>query len=122
MIYVQELTQSASPIGISCLKLGGNVAKVKTLTVFERGRIVELQHQGLSQRAIAGEIGCSKTSPHPILGGPGLGTNLCCILTELKNPSPAFFSRPAIANRFSSAIKDFNRKKFNLSIFIHVGM
>ncbi|CAB1453651.1 unnamed protein product [Pleuronectes platessa] len=33
------------------------MAKAKKLTVFERGRIVELHKRGLSQRAIAAEVG-----------------------------------------------------------------
>uniref|UniRef100_A0A3B3Y9W1 Transposase IS30-like HTH domain-containing protein n=1 Tax=Poecilia mexicana TaxID=48701 RepID=A0A3B3Y9W1_9TELE len=37
------------------------MAKAKKLTDFERGRIVELHKQGLSQRAIAAEVGRSKT-------------------------------------------------------------
>ncbi|CAB1412418.1 unnamed protein product [Pleuronectes platessa] len=32
------------------------MAKAKKLTVFERGRIVELHKQGFSQRAIAAEV------------------------------------------------------------------
>uniref|UniRef100_A0A3Q2D1M9 Tc1-like transposase DDE domain-containing protein n=1 Tax=Cyprinodon variegatus TaxID=28743 RepID=A0A3Q2D1M9_CYPVA len=37
------------------------MAKAKKLTDFERSRIVELHKQGLSQRAIAAEVGRSKT-------------------------------------------------------------
>lgn len=37
------------------------MGKAKKLTAFERGRIVELHRQGLSQRAIAAEVGRSKT-------------------------------------------------------------
>uniref|UniRef100_A0A673KU14 Tc3 transposase DNA binding domain-containing protein n=1 Tax=Sinocyclocheilus rhinocerous TaxID=307959 RepID=A0A673KU14_9TELE len=37
------------------------VAKAKRLSVFERGSIVELHNQGLLQRAIAAEVGHSKT-------------------------------------------------------------
>ena len=37
------------------------MAKAKRLSLFERGRIVELHKQGLSQRAIAAEVGRSKT-------------------------------------------------------------
>lgn len=32
------------------------MAKAKKLSVFERGRIVELHNQGLSQRAISAEV------------------------------------------------------------------
>ena len=37
------------------------MAKAKKLSLLERGRIVELHKQGLSQRAIAAEVGRSKT-------------------------------------------------------------
>ena len=37
------------------------MAKAKRLSLFERGRIVELHKQGLSQRAIAAKVGRSKT-------------------------------------------------------------
>ncbi len=37
------------------------MAKAKRLSAFERGRIVELHKQGLSQRAITAEVGHSKT-------------------------------------------------------------
>uniref|UniRef100_A0A673CM01 Transposase IS30-like HTH domain-containing protein n=1 Tax=Sphaeramia orbicularis TaxID=375764 RepID=A0A673CM01_9TELE len=37
------------------------MAKAKKLSLLERGRIVELHKQGLSQHAIAAEVGCSKT-------------------------------------------------------------
>lgn len=36
-------------------------AMAKKLKFFDRSRIVELHEQGLSQRAIAVEVGCSKT-------------------------------------------------------------
>lgn len=36
------------------------MAKAKKLTVFELGRIVEPHQQGLSQRAIAAEVGLIK--------------------------------------------------------------
>ncbi|CAB1438603.1 unnamed protein product [Pleuronectes platessa] len=51
------------------------MAKAKKLTVFERGRIVELHKQGLSQRAIAAEVGRSKTAILHFLKDPqGYGT------------------------------------------------
>uniref|UniRef100_A0A672YZS2 Transposase IS30-like HTH domain-containing protein n=1 Tax=Sphaeramia orbicularis TaxID=375764 RepID=A0A672YZS2_9TELE len=37
------------------------MAKAKKLSLLERGRIVKLHKQGLSQRAIAAEVGGSKT-------------------------------------------------------------
>lgn len=37
------------------------MAKAKRLSRFERGRIVELLKQGLLQRIIAAEVGCSNT-------------------------------------------------------------
>ncbi|CAB1442026.1 unnamed protein product [Pleuronectes platessa] len=40
------------------------MAKAKKLTVFERGRIVELHKQGLSQRAIAAEVGRNFAREH----------------------------------------------------------
>ena len=51
------------------------MAKAKKLTVFERGRIVELHKQGLSQRAITAEVGRSKTVILHFLQDPqGYGT------------------------------------------------
>uniref|UniRef100_A0A3B5QG74 Transposase IS30-like HTH domain-containing protein n=1 Tax=Xiphophorus maculatus TaxID=8083 RepID=A0A3B5QG74_XIPMA len=51
------------------------MAKAKKLTDFERGRIVELHKQGLSQRAIAAEVGRSKTVILHFLNDPeGYGT------------------------------------------------
>uniref|UniRef100_A0A3Q0R373 Transposase IS30-like HTH domain-containing protein n=1 Tax=Amphilophus citrinellus TaxID=61819 RepID=A0A3Q0R373_AMPCI len=51
------------------------MAKAKHLADFERGRIVELHKQGLSQRAIAAEVGRSKTVILHFLNDPeGYGT------------------------------------------------
>uniref|UniRef100_A0A3Q2CY20 Transposase IS30-like HTH domain-containing protein n=1 Tax=Cyprinodon variegatus TaxID=28743 RepID=A0A3Q2CY20_CYPVA len=51
------------------------MAKAKKLTDFERDRIVELHKQGLSQRAIAAEVGRSETVILHILNYPeGYGT------------------------------------------------
>ena len=51
------------------------MAKAKKLSLFERGRVVELHKQGLSQRAIADEVGRSKTVIWKFLNDPeGYGT------------------------------------------------
>uniref|UniRef100_A0A096MCE8 Transposase IS30-like HTH domain-containing protein n=1 Tax=Poecilia formosa TaxID=48698 RepID=A0A096MCE8_POEFO len=50
------------------------MAKAKKLTDFERGRIVELHKQGLSQRAIAAEVGRSKSILHFLNDPEGYGT------------------------------------------------
>ncbi|XP_054642105.1 zinc finger and SCAN domain-containing protein 2-like [Dunckerocampus dactyliophorus] len=46
------------------------MAKAKKLSLFERSRIVELHKQGLSQRAIAAEVGRSKTVIQNFLKDP----------------------------------------------------
>lgn len=46
------------------------MAKAKGLSVFERGRIVELHKQGLLQRAITAEVECSKIVILHILNDP----------------------------------------------------
>ena len=51
------------------------MAKAKKLSLVERGRIVELHKQGLSQRAIAAKVGRSKTVILNFLKDPeGYGT------------------------------------------------
>ena len=52
------------------MTLGKNKVKPKKLTEFERDRIAELQKQSLSQRAIADEIGHSKTAIANFLKDP----------------------------------------------------
>ncbi|CAB1435272.1 unnamed protein product [Pleuronectes platessa] len=85
------------------------MAKAKKLTVFERGRIVELHKQGLSQRAIAAEVGRSKTVILHILKDPqGYGTKKSS--GRPKKISPALSRRIRMAvrqdtGRSSSQIK-----------------
>ncbi|CAB1440825.1 unnamed protein product [Pleuronectes platessa] len=72
------------------------MAKAKKLTVFERGRIVELHKQGLSQRAIAAEVGRSKTVILHFLKDPqGYGT---------KSGRPKKIS-PALSRRIRMAVR-----------------
>ena len=85
------------------------MAKAKKLTVFERGRIVELHKQGLSQRAIAAEVGRSKTVILHFLKDPqGYGTKKSS--GRPKKISPALSRRIRMAvrqdtGRSSSQIK-----------------
>uniref|UniRef100_A0A096LVA6 Transposase IS30-like HTH domain-containing protein n=1 Tax=Poecilia formosa TaxID=48698 RepID=A0A096LVA6_POEFO len=74
------------------------MAKAKKLTDFERGRIVELHKQGLSQRAIAAEIGRSKTVILHFLNDPeGYGTKKSS--GRPKKISPALSRRIRLAVR-----------------------
>uniref|UniRef100_A0A096LXL6 Transposase IS30-like HTH domain-containing protein n=1 Tax=Poecilia formosa TaxID=48698 RepID=A0A096LXL6_POEFO len=73
-------------------------AKAKKLTDFERGRIVELHKQGLSQRAIAAEVGHSKTVILHFLNDPeGYGTKKSS--GRPKKISPALSCRICLAVR-----------------------
>uniref|UniRef100_A0A096MF74 Transposase IS30-like HTH domain-containing protein n=1 Tax=Poecilia formosa TaxID=48698 RepID=A0A096MF74_POEFO len=74
------------------------MAKAKELTDFERGRIVELYKQGLSQRAIAAEVGRSKTVILHFLNDPeGYGTKKSS--GRPKQISPALRRRIRLAVR-----------------------
>uniref|UniRef100_A0A096MIM2 Transposase IS30-like HTH domain-containing protein n=1 Tax=Poecilia formosa TaxID=48698 RepID=A0A096MIM2_POEFO len=74
------------------------MAKAKKLTDFERGKIVELHKQGLSQRAIAAEVGPSKTVILHFLNDPeGYGTKQSS--GRPKKISPALSHRIRLAVR-----------------------
>ncbi|CAB1443805.1 unnamed protein product [Pleuronectes platessa] len=74
------------------------MAKAKKLTVFERGRIVELLKQVLSQRAIAAEVGRSKTVILHFLKDPqGYGT-------KKSSGRPKEIS-PALSRRIRMAVR-----------------
>uniref|UniRef100_A0A671NZE6 Tc3 transposase DNA binding domain-containing protein n=1 Tax=Sinocyclocheilus anshuiensis TaxID=1608454 RepID=A0A671NZE6_9TELE len=70
------------------------VAKAKRLSVFERGSIVELHKKGLLQRAIAAEVGHSKT----------------VILHFLKDPE-SYGTKKAITIRWHLREKSLKNKK-----------
>lgn len=74
------------------------MAKAKKLSLFERGRVVELHKQGLSQRAIAAEVGRSKTVIWNFLNDPeGYGTKKSS--GRPKKISPALSRRIQLAVR-----------------------
>uniref|UniRef100_A0A096M1V3 Transposase IS30-like HTH domain-containing protein n=1 Tax=Poecilia formosa TaxID=48698 RepID=A0A096M1V3_POEFO len=71
------------------------MAKAKKLTDFERGRIVELHKQGLSQRTIAAEVGRSKTVILHFLNDPE------CYGTKKSSGRPS----PALSRRIRLAVR-----------------
>ena len=74
------------------------MAKAKNLSLFKRGRIVELHQQGLSQRAIADQVGRSKTIILNSLKDPE-GSGKKSQVVDPKKSSPALSQRIRFAVR-----------------------